>query len=271
MECAQRGWECHPFSLRGASVADFTRALVDFSPTHLVHAASVTQGRTDADFLPNAQLADMVLAAAQSIPKAQRPVLVSLGSAGELGAVADQHLPAKEECPPLPISPYGRSKWEQTRKFLSARAAYDQRILCARVFNVSVFTDHSFTIVQGWADRIAAMPEKDNYVLATGDLTPTRDFLSGPWIARILGDLVLSNAADGIVNVASGREISLGAVLDQLSLKFSWKFTRLHDPIFDNPQTPTRVFACPIKMKSWLTQDTSERLARASISELLWI
>jgi GDP-4-dehydro-6-deoxy-D-mannose reductase len=270
LEFVRKACEVFPCSLRTATTQSLVATLKDLRPTHLIHTAAVVSGSAPKGFSENLALTKMLLEAAGSLPSQDRPVLVSTGSAAELGHVPDESLPVNEDFIPRPITEYGRSKWLQTQSFLEAEANYGQRILCLRIFNISVFSEPSPTIVQSWIDTISAFNEGTPSVLTTGDLSITRDFLSGPWVAKLGVALTLNPDARGIVNVASGRELRLDHVIQLLSSRLGRIFELQHEPAFDRALTPRRIVASTEKMLALLPSELQTQIEKSSTEDLLF-
>jgi nucleoside-diphosphate-sugar epimerase len=254
-------------SLRDLGKVDLHQKISFLKPRIVIHAAGVTFGSSASDFEPNILMAADILEVCQSLPLNERPILLVLGSAAELGDPGPEAAP--EERIANPISHYGRSKYLQTKMFLDAQSSYGQRIVVARVFNVSIFSNDGPTILQRWFD-IAKEIGSDPVDLETGDLSIVRDFLSGPWVAYLISELVFNSNARGLVNIGSGRALSLRNAMGIVEKKLGRSFIAHHNPSFDRQGTPRFVVADVSRLRGHLNQELSQKLDALEDSELLF-
>ena len=196
---------------------DAVRELVRESrPTAVVHLASVISGAEldaylDVNVLGTAQLYD---ALARSESEGVR--VAQVGSAAMYGAIGSGDLPISEEQPLRPVTAYAVSKAVQENIALLMATPAGLDVIPARVFNLlgpgqpedlvpMTFVRQLADVKRGAADRLRA-----------GLLTARRDFVDVRDAAAAL-DLLLAEGEAGLAyNIASGRDVSVGEIINEL-------------------------------------------------------
>ncbi len=182
-------------------------------PDAIFHLAGTAVGRP-------ADLARVNIGLALSLLQAlgktgQRPLLVVAGSASEYGAAIASGVPVCESARCRPVSPYGRSKLAQTRAALSYGDATGTPVLVARIFNPIGPGIPEHLALGSFAAQIASVAGQRG-TLRTGNIDVERDFIDVEHVASMLCNLALNPAARGIVNVCSGKAISLRTLVKRL-------------------------------------------------------
>lgn len=113
----------------------------------------------------------------------------------------------REECPPAPLSEYGRAKLAMERRGAELGAARRVAVTSLRIGNVAGVD----AILGGWAPGF----QLDQF--ADGR-TPRRSYIGVQTLARVLQDLITAPDLPGLLNVATPGGIEMGALLDAANL-----------------------------------------------------
>jgi nucleoside-diphosphate-sugar epimerase len=143
---------------------------------------------------------------------------VILGSSGSVyGAVAEEALPIREEMPPAPFDMYSISKVaeEQVARMLSQRLEIPTTVV--RIFNIVGPGQDERHFCGGIAAQIVDIETgRRPPVVSIGPLTTTRDFIDVRDVANGLIVAALQGEGGEICNLASGREICMQQVFDEM-------------------------------------------------------
>ena len=125
-------------------------------------------------------------------------------------------MPVTEESPTEPISPYAASKLAAEQIVLEWARRTGVEALVARPFNHTGpgQTDHYF--LPSMVSQIVRVPRGSEVVLEVGNLEPYRDFLHVYDVLDAYLALLESKGSSQIYNVASGRSVTLEAMLIRL-------------------------------------------------------
>jgi len=156
-----------------------------------------------------------LLEAAAALPEKPRVLVASSSAVYGRGPVDGE--PIREHAPLTPIAPYGASKAEQDRLAERLGAELGLAVVRARAFNQTGPGEKDSFVASGVARQIAEIeagmrPPR----IAIGrtdtvrDFTDVRDIASGYWLAATRG------RAGEVYNLASGRPISIQAIVDAL-------------------------------------------------------
>lgn len=147
--------------------------------------------------------------------------VLMVGSAAEYGPLEDGDLPAHEDRPAAPTSPYGITKLAQTQLALS-RAPGGLRITVARPSNIIGPGMPPHLALPSFARQLALIERGEREaVLDVGDLSTVRDFIDVADVVEIFWKLVNAPGAVGrVVNVASGVGVRLEDALQQMQEAF---------------------------------------------------
>jgi GDP-4-dehydro-6-deoxy-D-mannose reductase len=188
------------------------RALAETAPEVVFHLAGRTRPADPEAFYRDNTLATVhLLDGLRDRNRAARVVLV--GSAAELGPVADEDLPVAEDYPCRPADSYGLSKWLATTAGLAARTPLE--VVTARIFNPIGPGLPSTQAFGRFAARLAE-PGTDPLRLTVGDLDARRDFIDVRDVSRALAILAVRGRAGRVYHVGSGRSHRVGDGLDHL-------------------------------------------------------
>jgi GDP-4-dehydro-6-deoxy-D-mannose reductase len=240
--CArERGIEAIPVrgDLRDPATAE--RAIADARPGAVIHLAAPprTGGGSRWGLLAGElQMAGNVIeAVAAHAPGA--PVLIP-GSAGQYGLGAPE--PLRETAPTEPVSAYGAIKCAVELACTSEPLRQGVRVVWTRSFNHIGPGQGLDAPVPAWARQLATIERAGSGTLRTGALDVTRDFLDVRDVARAYLDLVASDA-EGIVNVGSGRAVTLSRVVELLVAGTRANVTVERDPALERAVDPPVVVA----------------------------
>ena len=196
-----------------ADVADagaVASLLEDVAPRAVVFAVGRARGSREELDHANVKLLDIALSEASS-----RGVrLVALGSAAEYGDPASSR-PVREDDDCAPVSPYGRSKLDATRRVL-ARHDAGEPVTVARLFNVVSPNIPKHQPVGELLDAVRSLPASGG-VVSVGNADVVRDFVTLDFAAEAVLSLALGPAADPVVNVCSGEGVRLGDFVSALA------------------------------------------------------
>ena len=159
---------------------------------------------------------------------------VFAGSADTYGRVPEADLPARENLPLHPRSPYAVSKVAAEALCYQWCQSHDFRIVITRSFNqIGPEQDTRFAIAD-FAQQVSRIAQGlAPPVLVSGDLDITRDFIDVRDVVRAFRMLLESGRNGEVYNICSGKERSLRSIVEKL-LELSGTTAELH-------QDPTRV------------------------------
>lgn len=186
-------------------------ALLDrLRPSRICHLAG---GAAAADpFAANVTTTRTLIAAIEAVAR-YRPRVMLAGSAAEYGDVGRDRI--GEATRERPLTEYGVAKLAATHLGLAARRR-----------GLDVFVARAFNIIGPGMDRglapaalatraLAARARGDGFVEA-GDLDAVRDYCDVEDVAEGFFRLVTADSVDEIVNVCSGRGLSIRALLEEI-------------------------------------------------------
>jgi len=145
------------------------------------------------------------------------PRIVVACSGEAYGAVPENELPAREDTPLAPVSPYGVSKAAQDLLASQYATAYSMEIVRLRLFNHTGPRRPSRFVASSFARQIAEIEagmrppriEVGNLDVVR-DLCDVRDAARAYWLAATRGK------PGAVYNVCSGRPVTIRRVLDLL-------------------------------------------------------
>jgi GDP-4-dehydro-6-deoxy-D-mannose reductase len=228
-------------SERSWTAANLAIILGALEPEAVFHFAGATSGSPAELEKANVGLTTELL---QGLRQANlRPHLVLSGSAAEYGNSVVDGVPVDETTVCSPVTPYGKSKLEQTRAVLAYGEATGAPALIARIFNPIGPGMPSHLALRAFASQIAAM-EGTGGVLTTGDIDVKRDFLDANHVANAICNLAVKHSATGIVNICSGQAISLRELLDMMIALSGKAIDVVVDPSRLRPFEPKIIVGC---------------------------
>lgn len=245
-----RGGGAMPVDVR--DVMAVARALRSADPGAVYHLAAVAFGPdVSADVRTAMSIAVEgtmnVLEAASALDPA--PVVLVTGSAEVYGAPELDRIP--EETPTRPISLYGATKLAQEALALAWARVREAPVVITRSFNHIGPGQRETFAIPSFARQLAEVAAGRRVPrLVVGNLSPVRDFTDVRDVVVAYRLLVAGRHVGEPINVASGRGISIGEVLDMLILASGLEVTIERDPAqarrLDAPRLigdPTRIQA----------------------------
>jgi nucleoside-diphosphate-sugar epimerase len=142
------------------------------------------------------------------------PVLI-VGSSGSVTGLPES-LPIREDQRCAPVEPYAASKLAAEYVARVLACAAEIPTMWARIFNIAGPGQEERHVCGRFASQATAI--RLGHTPATievGDLRPTRDFIDVRDVARALVLLAACGRPGETYNVASGREISIGDILNK--------------------------------------------------------
>ncbi|KAB2962689.1 MAG: GDP-mannose 4,6-dehydratase [Thermoanaerobaculia bacterium] len=145
------------------------------------------------------------------------PVVQIACSSEEYGLVLPDETPIREENPLRPLSPYAVSKVAQDFLGYQYFRSYGLRVIRTRGFNHEGPRRGEVFVMSNFARQIAAIEAgAQEPVMRVGNLDAVRDFTDVRDMVRAYW-LAVHHAEPGeVYNIASGRGITIRAMLDQL-------------------------------------------------------
>src|SRR5690606_30858523 len=127
-----------------------------------------------------------------------------------------QALPLDEDSACRPTSPYGLEKWIDDQYAALYRSLYATSALGLRYFNVYGPRQDPASPYAGVISRFAANIASGAPLTVFGDGRQTRDFVFVGDVARV-NVAALSSSYEGVLNVGTGRSVSLLQLIDALA------------------------------------------------------
>lgn len=197
---------------------------------HLAAMTSVAESWTrPAEFtrvnvLGTAHLLD---AAHEVVPEA-RVVLVS--SSEVYGIVRETDLPLTENSPTVPANPYSTSKLEAELVAREAVRSRQQAVVIARPFNHIGPGQSTTFVVPALVKRMLDATAQGRHFIMVGDLSTRRDFSDVRDVVRAYRLLAEWGRPGDAYNVASGHDIALSDVAEEIRRRINPGLEFLIDP-----------------------------------------
>jgi GDP-4-dehydro-6-deoxy-D-mannose reductase len=150
------------------------------------------------------------------------PVVLVAGSSEVYGRPDPSDLPLTEDAPLLPSTPYGLSKLAQEAVAMELAAGHGLRLVVTRAFNHIGPGQRPDFVVPGLAARILGVVRGNATSIKIGNADVRRDFSDVRDVVRAYRLLLEASAAatlprpQMVVNVASGRPVSIRSIADAL-------------------------------------------------------
>jgi GDP-4-dehydro-6-deoxy-D-mannose reductase len=197
------------------------REALAWKPDAIVHlAGQASAARSFEDpggtFAANAFGTLALLEAARAAGFDGRVLLVS---SSEVYGRLEEGIPAREDTPFAPVSPYGASKAAAEAIGTAFANAYGMKVIVARAFSHTGPGQGPAFALASWARQIAghearaARGEPGPFRIEVGNLEPVRDYSDVRDVVRAYLLLLERGEAGSAYNVASGRGLSLRAAL----------------------------------------------------------
>jgi GDP-4-dehydro-6-deoxy-D-mannose reductase len=143
-------------------------------------------------------------------------VVVVISSANVYGVVRPEDLPIVEMFRVAPSDPYGSSKVGAELVARDAVRDYGSRVVIARPFNHIGPGQSATFVVPAIANRLLDSLENGADEIVVGDLTTRRDFCDVRDVVRAYRLLVERGVSGDAYNIASGHDVSLQDIANQL-------------------------------------------------------
>ena len=187
---------------------------------------------------------------------------IVVSSSEVYGVVREEDLPIRESFRVAPANPYSSSKVEAERVAHDVVRARAQRVIVVRPFNHLGPGQAPNFVVPALVSRLLDARERGEVEIPVGDLTTRRDFTDVRDVVRAYRLLALVGVAGETYNVASGHDVALLDIANQLVhllapetklvvdatlLRpndvpvFRGSFEKLHDATGWSPQIPLHV------------------------------
>ena len=144
------------------------------------------------------------------------PRILIIGSADEYGNIDPKHLPADENTPLAPTSPYAVSKVAQDMLGLQFWLHHKMKIVRVRPFNHIGPRQSPAFVVAAFASQIAALEKRGGGVLKVGDLQTYRDFTDVRDMVRAYLLALEKGEFGQVYNLGSGRTVKIADILTKL-------------------------------------------------------
>ncbi len=195
-------------------------AVASFRPDVVFHLAGVSfvpDGERSPDLLLSTNLTGTIHVAEAVLRRAPRARLVFAGSGELYGPMSADDPPATEVRAPNPVTLYAHSKWFAERMLEHFRLRRGLSAVTLRLFNhIGPGQSPRFSVASFAQQLRRIRDEALEPVIRVGNLDARRDFTDVRDVLRAYRLAATTPAVPSILNIASGRDFSLGEVLDRL-------------------------------------------------------
>ena len=174
-----------------------------------------------------------VLDASFGANPAATTVLVS--SSEVYGVTRPEDQPLRESFRVAPVNPYSASKVEAERVAHDALRLRGQRVVIARPFNHLGPGQSATFVVPALVSRLLEAVANGDSSIPVGDLTTRRDFSDVRDVVRAYRLLAEHGVAGEAYNVASGVDVALRDIADQLVAELAPEIELIVDPALLRP------------------------------------
>lgn len=187
------------------------------SPNYVFHLAAFSSPaesfKNPRKTLENNIIGQINLLDALIATRSKAKILV-IGSADEYGKIPEKKLPADENTPLAPLSPYAVSKVTQDLLGLQYFLHYKLHIIRVRPFNHIGPRQSTNFVVSAFASQIAQLEKTGGGVIKVGNLNTTRDFTDVRDMARAYFLALASGIAGQVYNIGSGHAVKIADALN---------------------------------------------------------
>jgi GDP-4-dehydro-6-deoxy-D-mannose reductase len=190
---------------------------------------------------------------------APRPVVLVTGSAEAYGRPRPEDLPLREDAPLRTTAPYGLSKLAQEAVALEMATAFGVTVVVTRSFNHIGPGQRPDFVVPALARRVLAVRAGEAAAVRIGNADVRRDFTDVRDVVRAYR-LLLEHAAAGganaagsaatVVNVASGRPVSIRWIAEELMRQAGCAAPLEVDPALVRPDDPPEVVGDAARLRA---------------------
>jgi nucleoside-diphosphate-sugar epimerase len=221
---------------------DVAGALARLRPQAVVNCAGLAAGTGPARLMAaNHWAAARLLAAAEAAGVAR---LVLIGSAAAYAPMREGQAAIAEDHPLAPISAYGQSKAALHRLGAAWAARGRMAVLTAVPFNLFGPGQPGRQAPQAFVAQLRARPA----AITVGDLAAVRDWVDVRDAARALALLATGAAPPGPYNIATGRGLATGDLLDRLCALTGQAPARIADPAMQARPTLSASIGDPARL-----------------------
>jgi GDP-4-dehydro-6-deoxy-D-mannose reductase len=216
------GMDVRPGELPGAEalVVDLLdagaveRSLRSVAPDAAIHlVGSLADDDLDALLSANVLACQNLLACCRRMPRTPR--LIVVGSAAQYGIVSGGREVVDENRPLQPRTPYALTKCIQEQWALAYGRRYDLGVVCVRPFNILGPGQSDRLVPAAFLSQLRDIRAGRASHVAVGNLDARRDFIDVRDVASALAGLVTAeNVESEVFNIASGRAVRIGDLLD---------------------------------------------------------
>jgi GDP-4-dehydro-6-deoxy-D-mannose reductase len=189
-------------------------------------------------------LGGLLRAVAERAPEA---TVLAVGSAAQYGVGLNRAL--SEEDPTVPLSAYGARKCVLERAFTSSSLTGGVRTVWCRSFNHAGPGQGPEAPVGSWSRQLVAADRAGGGTIRAGRLTVVRDILDVRDIADAYLALIAVPDIEGVVNVCSGRPVTLREVAELIRNEASSPVTIEHDPALERAIDPPYIVGNPLHLR----------------------
>lgn len=232
-------------------------------PEVIYHLAGAVRATIEELHCVNVELAESLFEALQLL--GVQPDLMLIGSAAEYGESIVDGVPVAEDEICRPSSNYGVSKFFQTQKALEFAQSFAGRVIIARPFNLIGAGMPEYLALGNFARQLGM-----GDVLMVGNLGVYRDFVDVGDAASAMRKLARSSVARGVVNICSGRAMSLHQLVEKLLLHSEREIKVVVDPNRIRHGEKRTIIGSTAKLKSFgifLTSPDIDQTARALLRQ----
>lgn len=210
------------------------RALSAAEPDHIYHLAAQsfvpTSWSAPGETLDNNLIGELNLfEACRSL--GLNPLIQVACSSEEYGQVYPDETPIKETNPLRPLSPYAVSKVAQDMLGYQYHQSYGLNVVRTRAFNHSGPRRGDVFVESNFAKQIASIEAgQQQPVIKVGNLEAVRDFTDVRDMVRAYRLALTKGEPGEVYNIASGRAVSIGKLLELLLASADVKIEVEEDP-----------------------------------------
>jgi GDP-4-dehydro-6-deoxy-D-mannose reductase len=212
--------------------------VADVQPDAIYHLAALSHVGTS--WTNPSAVVDVNVAGTTNVLSAAREVVPNatvlfVSSADVYGPRTPQEMPLGEATEPRPTSPYAASKLAGEVFAQQAVRGFGQRVVIARPFNHVGPGQNASFFIPGITSRMVAATENAATDIAVGNLTSRRDFTDVRDVVRAYRLLVERGVAGEVYVIASGRDVTMQDVADELRQLVNPALRFVEDPALLRP------------------------------------